>query len=235
MNEQNNDPEAPHLSDNENPALPSVASAEAEDREHPEDSTEDPKREFPRLGAGTNAGGRVAGPVQPLNWNLLSSDEAEIEWLELNSWVSWLRLTYGLTPAVVPPFWHRHPELVWELSALHRAWLLAYDPEQHANSPLIWHRDFADARMRLREWVQACGTKIDRDRPTRQTAWPGEPAFPTITETVIADRDVDFVRFVIADVAARRAEEDAYYQLIAEEEALAHPPNPSGPTNRDEP
>lgn len=31
--------------------------------------------------------------------------------------------------AVIPPFWHRHPELVWELSALHLHWLCAYDPE----------------------------------------------------------------------------------------------------------
>ena len=172
---------------------------------------------FPRLGAGVNAGGREQGPVRPVNWDLLSSDQAEIAWLELNSWVSWLRLTYGLTPSVLPPCWHRHPELTLELSALHTHWLGAYDPEQHASGPLIWHRDFAETCRRLRDWVQASGTRLDRDRPTRQTRWPGEEPFPTIIEEVIDDRDLDFVQYVMADVAARRAEEEDYYQRQAEQ------------------
>ena len=57
-------------------------------------------------------------PLRPLNWNLLTGDEVESEWLDLNAWVHWLRATYGLPPTVIPPFWHRHDELVWELSAL---------------------------------------------------------------------------------------------------------------------
>lgn len=183
-----------------------------------QEPTKGPGTPLPRLGNGLGGGGRTRKPVRPLNWNLLDSDEAEIEWLELNSWVSWLRLSYGLTPAVLPPFWHRHPELVWELSALHRHWLGAYDPEQHTSGPITWHRDFFEARIRLRDWVQASGTRIDRDRPTRQTAWPGEPPFPNIAERVIADRDVDFVEFVRADVASRRAEEDAYYDLVVADE-----------------
>src|SRR5690625_7044787 len=70
--------------------------------------------------------------------------------------------------------WHRHPELHWELSALHTHWLNAYDPQQNGSAPIGWHRDFADARQRLRDWVAASGTRLDRDRPTRQTIWPGE-------------------------------------------------------------
>ena len=114
------------------------------------------------------------GPQRPINWNLLAADEAEAEWLDLNAWVNWLRSTYGLPPTVIPPFWHRHDELVWELSALHQHWLNAYDPEGSPSAPLAWHRDFADARNRLREWVSTSGTRLDRDRPTRQTTWPGE-------------------------------------------------------------
>ena len=72
----------------------------------------------------------IPEPPHPINWNLLTSEEAEAEWLELNRWVDWLRRTYGLPASVVPPFWHRHPELLWELSALHLHWLSAYDPEQ---------------------------------------------------------------------------------------------------------
>src|SRR5690625_493900 len=60
----------------------------------------------------------AAGPPHPVNWNLLSADDLEAEWLELNRWVDWLRKTYGLPASVIPPFWHHHPELVWELSAL---------------------------------------------------------------------------------------------------------------------
>lgn len=147
-------------------------------------------------------------PPHPINWNLLTGDEAEAEWLDLNAWVDWLRATYGLPPTVIPPFWHRHGELVWELSALHTHWLNAYDPEGSPSAPLAWHRDFADARNRLREWVSTCGTKLDRDRPTRVTTWPGEQPAPTTAETLIEDRDADFVAYVLQDVTARRRIEE---------------------------
>lgn len=148
-----------------------------------------------------------AGAPRPINWNLLTAEEAEVEWLELNRWVNWLRRTYGLPASVVPPFWHRHGELVWELSALHTHWLGAYDPNQHASAPLGWHRDFADARQRLRDWTSAAGTRLDRDRPTRQAAWPGEANQSDADEVVIADREADFVTHVLDDVRMRRAAE----------------------------
>ena len=147
-------------------------------------------------------------PLHPINWNLLTADEAEAEWLDLNAWVHWLRTTYGLPPTVVPPFWHRHDELVWELSALHTHWLNAYDQDGSPSAPLAWHRDFADARNRLREWVSTCGTKLDRDRPTRLTTWPGEePAEPGV-EVAIEHREADFCAYVMEDVAARQRIED---------------------------
>jgi len=76
-----------------------------------------------------------------VNWNLLNAEEAEIAWINLNRWVNWLRNTYGLPASIVPPFWYRHPELVWELSSLHLHWLCAYDPDQHGSAPFGWHRD----------------------------------------------------------------------------------------------
>jgi hypothetical protein len=165
-------------------------------------------------GAGDDETDRYTGfesglpePPHPVNWELLSADEAEIDWLELNGWVNWLRRTYGLPVSILPPFWYRHSELLWELSALHLHWLSAYDAEQHGSAPLGWHRDFADARVRLREWVAVSGTKLDRDRPTRQTLWPGEAAIPEPSETAIGDRDADFVGFVRADVSRRRTDE----------------------------
>lgn len=161
----------------------------------------------------------TAEPPHPINWNLLNADDAEAEWLELNRWVDWLRRTYGLPASVIPPAWHKHPELVWELSALHLHWLCAYDPDQNGSAPLGWHRDFADSRMRLRDWVAACGTRLDRDRPTRQTTWPGEEPGEPIEDTPIIDRDAEFVEFVMTDVERRRhAENDFYAQWTADDE-----------------
>ncbi|HLU52733.1 MAG TPA: hypothetical protein VK011_03985 [Acidimicrobiia bacterium] len=143
-------------------------------------------------------------PPRPINWNRLTADEAQAAWEELDAWVDWLRRTYGLPAAVIPPAWHRHPELVWELSALHLHWLGAYDPEQHGSAPIGWHRDFADARERLRDWVASCGTNLGRDRPTRQTIWPGEPPDDTTDgEIAITNRKDDFLRFVADDVRRR--------------------------------
>ncbi|RXW33474.1 hypothetical protein [Brevilactibacter flavus] len=154
----------------------------------------------------------IAEPPHPINWNLLSAEDAEAEWLELNRWVDWLRHTYGLPASVIPPAWHMHPELLWELSALHLHWLCAYDPDQNGSAPLGWHRDFADARQRLREWVAACGTRLDHDRPTRQTVWPGEEPGDPIEDIPIIDRDAEFVEFVMSDVQARREAEEAFYR-----------------------
>ena len=169
----------------------------------------------PDLGNGSAdrgaAGPMLDEPPGPINWNLLTADDAEAAWLELNQWVNWLRKTYGLSSSVIPPMWHRHPEIHLELSALHTHWLCAYDPQQNGSAPIGWHRDFADARQRLRDWVAACGTRLDRDRPTRQTVWPGEDDANPIEDTPIIDRDEDFVAFVIADVDRRRELEQDFY------------------------
>jgi len=166
--------------------------------------------DHPMLGspAPPGAGDSDDEPLHPINWNLLTADEAEAEWLDLNAWVNWLRATYGLPPTVIPPYWHRHDELVWELSALHTHWLNAYDADGSPSSPLAWHRDFADARNRLREWVSTSGTKLDRDRPTRLATWPGEDPADATSEVVIEDRDADFVASVLEDIRARRRVEE---------------------------
>lgn len=148
------------------------------------------------------------GPPRPINWNLLSADEALAEWMDLDGWVDWLRNSFGLPPTVVPPLWHRHDELVWELSALHTHWLNAYDTEGSPSGPIGWLRDFADARNRLREWVSTAGSRLDRDGPTRRTNWPGEPPVEPAPEVEIIDRHSDFVSFVLDDIVARRRIED---------------------------
>ncbi|OJV75930.1 MAG: hypothetical protein BGO37_06740 [Cellulomonas sp. 73-92] len=120
---------------------------------------------------------QVLGEVpRPVNWRTLPPEDLEQELLDLNAWVDWLRHEYGLPAQVIPPLWHRHRELVWELSALRQHWLFCYDPQAKGNQALAWHHDFALARDRLRDWVAISGTRLDRDRPTRITPWPGGEA-----------------------------------------------------------
>jgi hypothetical protein len=150
-------------------------------------------------------GTTAPAPPHVVNWNTLSAEEAEDEWLSLNRWVDWLRTTFALPAAIIPPLWHRHPELVWELSALHTHWLGAYHPEQHGSAPIGWLADFGQTRDRLREWVATSGTRLDHDRPTRQTVWPGETAEPDPGASPITDREADFVEWVHQDVRRRQA------------------------------
>lgn len=143
-------------------------------------------------------------PPGPINWNNLDADQAEAEWRDLDRFVLWLKTSFGLSPAIVPPYWHRHDELIWELSALHTHFLACFDETSSPSAPIAWLRDFAEARHRLRDWVAQCGTRLDRDRPTRQTTWPGEPADASGGEVEIRDRAADFEEFVRADVLRRR-------------------------------
>jgi hypothetical protein len=161
--------------------------------------SETPQRDAPE------AGSDFSEAQQPVNWFLLAADEAYAEWHDLDQWVKKvLRDSYGLPPTILPPYWHRHGELIWELSALHLLWRASYDSEAPPSAPTTWHREFVEARNRLREWVSLCGTRLDRDRPTRRTVWPGEPPIAPAPERVIADRDEDFEQFVLDDIAKRR-------------------------------
>jgi hypothetical protein len=156
-------------------------------------------------------------PVVPINWNTLDADRAEQEWWQLDAFVYWLRDAFGLTPQELPPLWHRHTELVWELSALRTAWLAAHAEDAHPGSPLMWLRDLSDSRRRLRDWVQRCGTTLTEDRPTRRTAWPGEEAATGPVPAAITDREADFGVFVTDNVARRRRIEA---EALAEVEEL---------------
>lgn len=151
------------------------------------------------------SGSDFADVRRPVNWFLLTADEAYAEWYDLDRWVKVvLRDTYGLPPSMLPPFWHRHDELIWELSALHLYWRSSFDSDAPPSAPTMWHRELAEGRNRLREWVSLSGTRLDRDRPTRQTAWPGEPPIAPVPERAIANRDEDFHHFVQEDIASRR-------------------------------
>ncbi|QBX57318.1 hypothetical protein EXE58_19065 [Nocardioides seonyuensis] len=155
----------------------------------------------------------IDGPPTAINWNLLTADEAEYRWRDLDAWVKWLKASFGLTPTIVPPYWHRHDELVWELSALHTHWLACYHETAGPSDPIRWLGDFTEAKARLRDWVSICGTRLDRDRPTRQTNWPGETPENNSGEVEILDRNRDFEAFVREDLQQRRRIE----ALVAEQ------------------
>lgn len=65
-----------------------------------------------------------------------------------------------------------------------------------------------------RLWVATSGTRLDRDRPTRQTAWPGEDPAEPVEETIIADRAEDFVQFVLHQVAEREQAEEEFFRTL---------------------
>ena len=157
-----------------------------------------------------------------INWRALTPEDLEADLLELNAWVDWLRHEYGLPAQIIPPTWHRHPELLWELSALRQHWLFCYDPQAKGNQALAWHHDFAITRERLRDWVTISGTRLDRDRPTRITPWPGGEAGnwaeQSTAETPVTERTNDFLAFVEEQVKARQQEQAATIQEIVNTE-----------------
>jgi hypothetical protein len=83
-------------------------------------------------------------------------------------------------------------------------WMSCHDETAPPSAPVAWLRDFADARVRLRDWVATCGTRLDRDRPTRRTPWPGESDDDAGGEVEITDRERDFDEFVRHDLLRRR-------------------------------
>jgi len=157
-----------------------------------------------------------------INWRKLTPEDLEQELLDLNEWVDWLRHEYGLPAQEIPPMWHRHSELLWELSALRQHWLTCYDQQAKGNMGVVWHAEFAAGRERLRSWVSTSGTRVDRDRATRITEWPGGEAedftAPDTSERPVTNRSADFVAFVTEAVQDRQAEQNAAVQEIVNSE-----------------
>ncbi|GAA3595507.1 hypothetical protein GCM10022198_19200 [Klugiella xanthotipulae] len=160
---------------------------------------------------------------RPINFRTLQPGDLEVELLALNAWVDWLRHEYGLPAQIVPPMWHRHPELVWELSALRQYWLFSYDPQAKGNQAVMWHHEFAAARERLRDWVTISGTRLDRDRPTRVTPWPGGESEdwtePDAGERPVSQRTNDFLDYVHEQVTTRVQNLEAASTTVVDENA----------------
>lgn len=98
--------------------------------------------------ADRNGGQEMVGAVV-VNWRDISDEDRPEACRELAEWVQgWLVPRYGIPRKQVPDCWFDHPALVEELSALHTAWLIAFDGADAGYGPIGWHERFALARTR---------------------------------------------------------------------------------------
>lgn len=139
--------------------------------------------------AWSGPGDPPANRPRSLDWDTLTSDEAETAWLELHGFVSWLRRDFRLTDRFIPPRWYRRPDIVWVLTALHTAKNAAWSRDTAPEAQLAW----------LRELRQACQWLAEMAADTEDSSDPA--AAP------VENRDADFVCFVVDDVSRRRAAE----------------------------
>lgn len=80
-----------------------------------------------------------AEAARPWNWRDLDEPGRLVLMREVGGWVDWLLQRYPLT-ATIPPCWAKHPEMVEELIAAHRAWTAAYrSPNATAYAAAEWH------------------------------------------------------------------------------------------------
>lgn len=110
---------------------------------------------------------------RPIVWAKLSAADAEKAWASLSAWVRQLAARYDLDGRELPPCWWRHGALVEELTALHGAWLVAYDDSQSAAAMSDWHRVFYETRHRLREWASRTGCSTHDHRDGTTPPWVG--------------------------------------------------------------
>ncbi|WP_457949696.1 hypothetical protein ACTAQI_03935 [Pseudarthrobacter sp. alpha12b] len=90
-------------------------------------------------------------------WREMTPEQSQEVWGVLSSWVRWLVATYQLTTSVVPDCWWRHPEIVAELYALHRAELASYTQDDPGFGPLAFHERLPHAVERLRMHTRTAG------------------------------------------------------------------------------
>ncbi|MDQ0144699.1 hypothetical protein [Pseudarthrobacter niigatensis] len=99
-----------------------------------------------------------AGPKSVTRrWREMTTEQSQEAWRSLSAWVRWLVATYQLTTSVVPDCWWRHPEIVAELYALHRAELASYTTDDPGFGPLAFHERLPHAVERLRTHTRAAG------------------------------------------------------------------------------
>lgn len=96
----------------------------------------------------SNAEGMIGEQIV-VNWRDIDGDERIEAARKLADWVTeWLVPRYELTARQLPDCWWEHGDTVEELSALHAAWQVAFDPADGGYGPVGWHERFALALTR---------------------------------------------------------------------------------------
>jgi len=102
-----------------------------------------------------------------VNWREIADEDRAEACRALAEWVQdWLVPRYALTRKVIPDCWYRHSAMVEELSALHTAWLVAFDETDAGYGPIGWHERFALARTR-EAFREKCPEGHRDERPPR--------------------------------------------------------------------
>ena len=102
-------------------------------------------------------GASAASKSVTRRWREMTPEQSQEVWGALFSWVRWLVATYQLTTSVIPDCWWRHPEIVAELYALHRAELASYTQDDPGFGPLAFHERLPHAVERLRMHTRTAG------------------------------------------------------------------------------
>lgn len=116
------------------------------------------------------------GDSEPLgavivNWRELTPSDAPAVWAALRDWVEWFTARYNLPVSLIPDCWWRHGGLVEELSALHTAWVAAYDPVDAGYGPIGWHERFQTAVDRWRSGIHYAGSCSAGHVPPHTRDW----------------------------------------------------------------
>ncbi|WP_345802962.1 hypothetical protein AAIB33_07740 [Microbacterium sp. AZCO] len=100
----------------------------------------------------------------------LTAAEAPAAWESLRAWVEWFAVRYRISESIVPVCWWKHGDLVEELSALHAAHTVAFDPSDSGFGPIRWHEQLDLAMPRLRHAYYSQCSRGHNSRTPR--TWP---------------------------------------------------------------
>ncbi len=130
-------------------------------------------------------GGQPNTPPVPMVvcWDDLPPDDYTHRLAELAGWIGWLRSTYRIPTAVIPPCWFTHPGLREDIGHLWIGWLLTRHPDAGVGMiGLDWDQRRDAAIGRLREATAITGCTATRHQPE-----PGPAAIPASAEQLWQD------------------------------------------------
>ncbi|MFB8191369.1 DUF4913 domain-containing protein [Microbacterium sp. NPDC055988] len=112
-------------------------------------------------------------PQLTINWREINDEDRPDACRELVSWVhDWLIPRYQVKAKVIPDCWWEHSEYIEELSALHTAWLVAFDAADGGWGPIGWHERYALAQTRSPLNKERCAGE---HRPDLERSMPKAP------------------------------------------------------------